>query len=147
MRTRRFSWSNDRTSLALFAFLVPLVLLTAVGCGQSAPSIPVVGKVVVDSNPEAGIYVTLRHESSDEDIAPTVVSARTEADGKFQAVVPVAGTYQVSCYWPSVVTDDDIPMEGPDQLQGRYQSQDALPSIEVTETGADAGTLNLESSE
>lgn len=119
------------------------LLILGLGCSKSTESYPISGNVLIDDRPESGVYLTFQIKSTSNDQPPIVVSAVTDSEGKFNATAPAIGDYTVKAFWPSTVQDEGIPMEGPDQFNGKYRKEGTIPAVTVTEDGTEIETVHL----
>ena len=128
-------------------WLCAAVLMTALGCGESGPTLlPVKGTVTIDGQPQGGV-VLLFHGAN------AVSSASSDASGGFSIVTNgepgiAAGTYKVTASWPEPVESTGGGMgatpDTPDRLKNKFlipgQSQ---ISVEVSDSTTEIPAIDL----
>ena len=135
-------------------FLPAIFLATAVGCSPQGPpriaTYPVTGQVFVDGQPAAELAVFFTSENGLNKEFPTISTATTNAEGKFEVSTYESGdgipegTYKVTFMWGQVNLLT-MAYGGPDKLNDRYNDPSGSPFKVTVKRGerADMGKLSL----
>lgn len=135
---------------------VGLATMAVVGCGEAGPArVPlhrVLGKVLVDGQPEAGVEVRFRPADAPDSLDALVPYGRTDEQGNFvlgtydpEDGAP-AGRYKVTLFWPDRPPG---PQHPEDRLGGVYataertsleatirEGEQTIPTFEVAKSAA-----------
>ncbi|MBX3423474.1 MAG: hypothetical protein KF752_18115 [Pirellulaceae bacterium] len=134
------SWLRVFKIRAVFCSVLGAGLVFLTGCAE--PLIQVSGSVTVDGKPAEGAVLIFHPEVAE---IPTVATAVTDANGKYQLVSDMnngirAGTYRVTATWRGPPKKTAQPTFGlgsdadlPDLLKGRYASKDTSGLTAVIE--------------